>query len=332
MVAVVGDMDVLELAPSLSAFDRSLIRLLQVDGRKSFARLAEELGESEKVVRRRVGELQADGIIKITTIADPELLGYDVTALVGVRLRGGVTPSRFAAAIAATPFAFYVIVSAGRFNVLVELTCRDMDHLREVVERDICSSDDVSAVEVFPYLSLHYQNPSFEESRKKFSAVDGTASPRPDFDATDQAIIGMLSDDGRMPFTTIGTALVISESQVRQRVKRMVAAGSLRIMALTNPRGVGFEMTALIGIQTASGHRATDVATELAKLPAVIYVAICAGRYGVLAEAVCADRRELLHLLDDEVRQLAGVADAEPWIYLQLHYRNVSPAPRPELG
>jgi DNA-binding Lrp family transcriptional regulator len=319
--------DVLELAPSLSIFDRALIRLLQVDGRRSFARLAEDLGESEKVVRRRVQELQSAGIIKITTIADPELLGYGLTALVGVKVAGGVIPSEMAARIAATPFAFYVMVTSGQFNVLVEVTCRDIDHLLEIVERDIVPVEGVAGFEIIPYLRLDYQNPAFEESRRKIASVNGAAPARPDFDATDRAIIGMLSEDGRMTYSSIGTALQISESQVRQRVKRMVAAGSLRIMALTNPRGVGFETTALIGIETSPGQRAEDVAADLAKLPAVIYVVICAGRYGVLAEAVCADGAELLRLLDREVRQVAGVASADPWIYLQLHYRNVSPAP-----
>jgi DNA-binding Lrp family transcriptional regulator len=319
--------DVLELAPTLSAFDRSLIRVLQADGRRSFARLAKDLDESEKVVRRRVQELQATGVIKITTIADPELLGYGLTALVGIRLSGGAHPSEVAARLAETPFAFYVMATTGEFNVLVELTCRDMDHLLEVVERDICDQDGVASVELIPYLALHYQNPSFEESRAKFGSMDGAAGRRPDFDATDQAIIGMLSEDGRMAYSDIAAALKISQSQVRQRVKRMVEAGSLRIMALTNPRGVGFGTTALIGIRTAPGARAQDVAARLAKLPAVIYVAICAGRYAVLAEAVCGDGRELLALLDDEIATLEGVTSADPWIYFQLHYRNVTPAP-----
>jgi DNA-binding Lrp family transcriptional regulator len=319
--------DVLELAPSLSTFDRALIRQLQIDGRRSFARLAEDVGESEKVVRRRVQELQADGIIKITTIADPELLGYGLTALVGVKVGPGVMPTKMAAKIAATPFAFYVMVTSGRFNILVEVTCRDIDHLLEIVERDILPMGGVASFEIFPYLRLDYQNPAFEESRRKIASVNGSPPARPDFDATDRAIIGLLSDDGRMTYSSIGTALGISESQVRQRVKRMVSAGSLRIMALANPRGVGFETTALIGIETSPGQRAEDIAADLAKLPAVIYVVICAGRYGVLAEAVCADGAELLRLLDREVRQVAGVASADPWIYLQLHYRNVSPAP-----
>jgi Lrp/AsnC family transcriptional regulator for asnA, asnC and gidA len=319
--------DVLELAPSLSAFDRALIRLLQVDGRMSFARLAEELGESKKLVSRRVQDLQSQGVIKITTIADPELLGYGLTALVGVRAGRGARPTELAARIAETPFAFYVMVTSGLFNVLVEVTCRDTDHLLEIVERDICSIDGVDGFELFPYVRLEYQNPSFEESRRKSASLDGAPASQPEFDETDRAIISMLSDDGRMPYSTIGTDLGISESQVRQRVNRMVAAGSVRIMALTNPRGVGFATTALIGIEVAAGASAEEVATTLAKLPRVIYVAICAGRYAVLAEAVCADRAELLHVMDTEIRQVPGVATADPWIYFQLHYRNVSPAP-----
>ena len=36
--------------------------------------------------------------------------------------------------------------------------------------------------------------------------------------------------------------------------------------------------------------------------------------------------RDMLALLDSQIRHVPGVAEIEPWIYLELHYRPVTPA------
>jgi DNA-binding Lrp family transcriptional regulator len=317
--------DELELAPNLSDDDRSLIRLLQDDGRRSFASLAAELGRGEHNVRRRFAELQRAGVIKVTTVAAPELLGYSLTALVGITVRGDVPPSEVAGAIAETRYAFYVMVVCGQFSVLAELTCRDFEHLLETVEQDVRPVAGVSTVEIFPYHKLFYQNPTFALTSNGGRPNDAVGDRPLRFDATDQSIISMLSDDGRTPYSEVAVRLRVSESQVRQRTKRMLSSGAVRVMALTSPRGMGFEVTAIVAVRLAADCRAVDVASRLAKLPAVIYVVICAGRYDLFVELVCTDMLNLLDVLDGQVRATPGVASAEPWVYLQLHYRRVSP-------
>ncbi|HWF73918.1 MAG TPA: Lrp/AsnC family transcriptional regulator [Solirubrobacteraceae bacterium] len=318
--------DGLELAPRLSEFDRSLIRLLQEDGRRSYARLATELGVAEKTVRRRVLELRASEIIEITTVADPELMGYRTIAIVGVCVTPDQHVSEVAKLLAGVTGAFYVVVVTGRYNILVEISCVDTDHLLTIIDAEIAAVPGVSSYEILPYLRLDYQNPSFEAATRKARGSDSLRRGPVSFDDTDRQIIALLHDDGRIPYQTMAREIGVSESQVRARVKRMVDSGAVRIMALTIPRGVGFETVALIGINVTGGVQAEPTATELAQLPSVIYVAICAGRFDLLAEVVCTNPQDLLQLLDTQIRSLPGVAHTEPWIYLKLHYRSVQPA------
>ena len=126
--------DGLELAPRLSPFDRAIIRALQEDGRRSFARIAGELQVPERSVSKRVHELRRDGVIEITTVADPQLMGYGLIAIVGVRVDPRERISDVAARLAHVTGAFYVIVVTGRFNVLVELSCVDTDELLATVD------------------------------------------------------------------------------------------------------------------------------------------------------------------------------------------------------
>jgi DNA-binding Lrp family transcriptional regulator len=316
-----GD-DELEAAPGLTDADRAIIRALQEDGRRSFARIATDIGSSERSVRNRVKELCEHGVIRITAIADPELLGYGLIALLGIRTDPARSLSRIAAELAEMPGAFYVMAVSGRYNVLVEISCADLDELLSILDNELAALPGIVDVEVHPYLRLHYQDPAFDAVERDGHGQEGA---RVGFDDVDRAIITRLSDDGRTPFQHIARELTVSESQVRQRVKRMTSSGSLRVMALTIPRGLGFKVVALIGITIASNADVQAVADDLAGLPSVIYVAICAGRFDLFAEVVCTDQDALLRLLRQKVRATSGVERAEPWIYLQLHYRRVKP-------
>jgi Lrp/AsnC family transcriptional regulator for asnA, asnC and gidA len=322
--------DGLESAPGLSGFDRELIRLLQEDGRRSYARLGASLGVTEKVVRRRVRELREGGIIEITTVADPGLMGYGVLALLGVTIDPSARLSRVAARLSSVSGAFYVMSVTGRYNVLVELSCLDLDHLLRTIDEEIAAVEGVTGVEVFPYLRLQYQNPAFEAATRKGPDGGHPESERLSFDDIDRAVIQRLQADGRTPYQTMARELGISESQVRARVKRLTSSRAVRIMALTVPRGIGFETTAMVGIEVTADARIQDVAVALSRMPSVIYVAISAGRFDILAEVVCVDREHLLEMMDAELRTLPGVRRSEPWIYVELHYRSVQPAPARE--
>ncbi|HWC86694.1 MAG TPA: Lrp/AsnC family transcriptional regulator [Solirubrobacteraceae bacterium] len=321
--------DGLELAPRLSEFDRSLIRLLQEDGRRPYARLAVELGVAEKTVRRRVLELRESEVIDITTVADPKVMGYGVIAMVGVRVAPEQRVSEVAQRLAGVTGSFYVAVVTGRYNVLVEISCVDTDDLLSVVDAELANVPGVSGFEIIPYLRLAYQNPAFEAAARKAPGSDSVRRAPVSFDDTDRQIIALLHGDGRIPYQTMAREIGVSESQVRARVRRMVDSGAVRIMALTIPRGVGFTTVALIGINVTAELQVQPTAGQLAELPSVVYVVICAGRFDLLAEVVCTSHEDLLGLLDAQIRTLPGVARTEPWIYLKLHYRSVQPAGSP---
>ena len=65
--------------------DQQLIDLLRANGRASYAELARKVGLSSPAVTERVGKLEAAGIITgYRAVVDPQKVGLDVTALIGV--------------------------------------------------------------------------------------------------------------------------------------------------------------------------------------------------------------------------------------------------------
>jgi Lrp/AsnC family transcriptional regulator for asnA, asnC and gidA len=62
---------------------------------------------------------------------------------------------------------------------------------------------------------------------------------------------------------------------------------------------------------------------------AIAYLAICAGRYDILAEVICVDHDDLLRVIDEDVRGEPGVARVEAFLILDLFYKRVRPPPGP---
>ena len=149
--------------------------------------------------------------------------------------------------------------------------------------------------------------------------VNRLLQPRPGhapLDETSKRIIEQLQEDGRRPYAAIGKAVGLSEAAVRQRVQRLLEAGVVQIVAVTDPLQVGFARQAMIGLKVEGDM--TVVADLLAEMAEVDYVVVTAGSFDLLAEVVCEDDDHLLDLLSSRIRALPGVRSTETFVYLKL--------------
>jgi Lrp/AsnC family transcriptional regulator for asnA, asnC and gidA len=135
-------------------------------------------------------------------------------------------------------------------------------------------------------------------------------------DEVNKAIIEQLQSDGRRSYAAIATAIGLSEAAVRQRVQRLLDAGVMQIVAVTDPLQLGFTRQAMIGINADGDLR--EIADKLASLPEADYVVITAGSFDILLEVVCEDDQHLLAMLNDSIRSVPGVRDTETFVYLRL--------------
>ena len=311
----------LQLASDMAPFDRRLIDMLQVDGRRPYSSIARELRTTEKTVRRRMLALRDEGYLRITTVLDPRLLGFEAMGLVGVNLDGSRTSSEIIAAVATMTEVDYVSTTTGRFDLWIELVCRDKTRLLEILERHIRRLEGVAYAELFPYLSLYYQRPQFAGVPTGFGHP--VSATRLTIDELDRKILAELALDGRSSYLAIGRKLGSSESRVRKRVKRMVTAGAVQIMAIVNPQSLGYRTMAWLALTVAPGARLMVIADAFARLHAVTYVAVCAGRYDLFVEVAFRDDEELLTALDEQVRVVPGLASVEVFPYVSLTYKQL---------
>jgi Lrp/AsnC family transcriptional regulator, regulator for asnA, asnC and gidA len=140
--------------------------------------------------------------------------------------------------------------------------------------------------------------------------------PKTVLDETDKRIVEQLQLDGRRPYTQIAPMVGLSEAAVRQRVQRLVDAGVVQIVGVTDPKMVGYGRQAMIGLTVRGDTRC--VADALAAMDEVVYVVLTAGSFDLLVEVVVEDDEHLLELLNQKVRTIDGVRDTQTFIYLRI--------------
>jgi Lrp/AsnC family transcriptional regulator for asnA, asnC and gidA len=143
-------------APLLDDIGKAIVEQLQADGRRPYASIAKAVGLSEAAVRQRVARLQDAGVIQIVAVTDPLQLGFRRQAMVGVRVDGDLTAA--ADAVSELPEVDYVVITAGSFDLLVEVVCEDDDHLLELVGGRIRALPGVRNTETFVYMKLRKQH------------------------------------------------------------------------------------------------------------------------------------------------------------------------------
>jgi Lrp/AsnC family transcriptional regulator for asnA, asnC and gidA len=143
----------------------------------------------------------------------------------------------------------------------------------------------------------------------------GAVSAAPNLDGIDQRLIEALQQNGREPFRRIAAEVGVSEATIRARYQRLCQDNILQVTGVTNPLGLGFDAMALLGINTAGAPE--PVADVLSGWDETSYVVVTAGRFDVLVELVCVDRRHLLDITT-RIREVPGVVTTETFLYLQL--------------
>jgi Lrp/AsnC family transcriptional regulator for asnA, asnC and gidA len=134
----------------IDALDQGIIEALQANGRESFRAIAARLGVSEATVRARYARLCDDDILQVVGVTNPLGLGFD-QALIGLKTTG--PPQPVADEIASWAEADYVVVTAGQYDLVVEIVATDRRDLLGLTNR-MRELDGVVSTETFLYLDL----------------------------------------------------------------------------------------------------------------------------------------------------------------------------------
>lgn len=134
--------------------DHTIIATLQHDGRRSYSQLARDANVSEGVVRYRVQRLQKAGALQVVGVTDPLKIGFDVMAMIGVKVTPGML-DEVIEEITAIPETSYVASLAGGFDVIVEVICEDTAHFSEMLTGRLLKVPGVADAQSFLLMGIH---------------------------------------------------------------------------------------------------------------------------------------------------------------------------------
>ena len=142
----------------LDDISKRIIEQLQQDGRRSYAAIGKAVGLSEAAVRQRVQRLIDTGVMQIVAVTDPLTLGFRRQTMIAVKCDGDL--QKLADHLAGMEEIDYVVITAGSFDLLLEVVCEDDDHLLEILSR-VRAVPSVTSTETFVYLKLRKQTYSW---------------------------------------------------------------------------------------------------------------------------------------------------------------------------
>ena len=121
--------------------DAKLINALLGDGRASLRSLAEDLDVSVTTVSNHLSTLEEEGTIKgYTPIIDYANLGYDVTAIVQLKVEGHALPD-ITDRLEGQTQMINVYEVTGEFDIIAVGKFRDTDNMNELIKELLADED-----------------------------------------------------------------------------------------------------------------------------------------------------------------------------------------------
>lgn len=140
----------------LDDVSKAIIEQLQQDGRRPYATVGKAVGLSEAAVRQRVSKLLETGVMQIVAVTDPLQVGFNREAMIGIEVDGDM--EAVADVLSLMDEISYIILTAGSFDIILEVVCEDDEALLEVINRKIRAIPGVRRTETFMYLKLRKQS------------------------------------------------------------------------------------------------------------------------------------------------------------------------------
>lgn len=131
------------------------------------------------------------------------------------------------------------------------------------------------------------------------------ASPN-DLSSTDQAIIRLLVQDGRLSAAEIGRQIGVSPRTVRHRIEQLREQGIIRVVTFVNPRALGYTITADIFCEVDM-TQIEAVAKRVTRFPQVSYVACSIGDQDLSLQAYFESTEELYSFTTQQLAQIPGI-------------------------
>lgn len=144
----------------LDKLDKQILSMLMRNAKKPYTEIAKELYVSGGTIHVRMRKLEEAGIVKGYNLdVDHSLLGYDVSAFLGIYLDKSSLYDSVAAELQKIPEIVESYYTTGVYSIFVKIICRDTKHLRQVLHDKIQKISGIQRTETFIALQESINRP-----------------------------------------------------------------------------------------------------------------------------------------------------------------------------
>ena len=137
-------------------------------------------------------------------------------------------------------------------------------------------------------------------------------------DVIDQKLLLELQKNGRQSYIDLAKLLHVSETTVRNRVKRLLDQEIMKITAIPNLETLGYGFMGIVGIQVRLADMRT-VAKQLIEHPNICYLANVTGRYDLIALVITKSSSEYSDLVENVISPLPSIVRTETFVNLRIY-------------
>lgn len=131
----------------LDEIDKSILRLLQEDGRMSYSEIARRIGIPESTVRLRVKKLIEEGVIrKFAALINPFKAGYNIVAFIAVDIEPNKV-KRAVEELSKLPEVDVLGIATGAHDVLMQVTVKDLQELENFLIEKLGKIEGIKSTE-----------------------------------------------------------------------------------------------------------------------------------------------------------------------------------------
>ena len=145
-------------------------------------------------------------------------------------------------------------------------------------------------------------------------------------DKLDRKILGILSQNARIPFKDVAAECGVSRAAIHQRVQHLIENGVIIGSGFhVNPKSLGYTTCTYVGLNLERGSMYRDVVERIATIPEVIESHFTTGSYTMLVKLFAKDNEQLMDLLNNKIQSIPGVVSTETLISLEQSIKREIP-------
>ena len=297
----------------LDEIDVKLIAELEINPRRAYTEIASNLGLSRDTVRTRLQRLLDTRAVRIVAVADPISVGYTTSVVMGINVRSDRLLAVADKLASLTPIQ-HLMLCMGRFDIIALGLFRKRTDFLDFLVGNVGNLPGV----------LHIESMLTLRNTKIFGPLlsDGSGSsprqtPLAALDPLDFALMKELQADARQNSRRLAQKLGTSQSTVLRKIQALQSDGVMRIATLTNPLVLGYEGVASIGMEFDPAE-VEEGAKVIGAYRNVQTVAVCAGRYDIIAWVMFRELSDLSNFITLELGSVHGLQHSETMTSLKI--------------